>query len=125
MMTLSSTTAIDHGRRDGARSPRLLSSGTASEKNANQSGSENHHVVFKLRRDQGQQRKIPKQVPVGRGSALRMLGSGGLSSVGGPAKYASNAITMIRPVPTTKSRHAPSGQNGCPVFRINSSYSVR
>jgi hypothetical protein len=34
---------------------------------------------------------------------------GGLSSGGGSAKYASSAITTIRPVPKTKSRHAPSG----------------
>jgi hypothetical protein len=30
MMTLNSTTAIDHGRRDGARSPRLFSRGKTS-----------------------------------------------------------------------------------------------
>ena len=31
-----------------------------------------------------------------------MLGSGGLSSLGGPTKYASNAMTTISPVPNNK-----------------------
>src|SRR5437879_13443308 len=119
MVTLSSTTAIDHGRRDGARSPRLLSSGTASKRTPIKAGPRIITQPSSCGGINASNAKYQSRYQSGRGSALRMLGSGGLSSGGGPAKYASNTMTTINPGPNTKSSHQTAAQNGTPSSRIN------
>src|SRR5256885_16991092 len=69
--------------------------------------------------------KYQRRYQSGRGSAASMLGSGGLSSAGGPTKNAATAIAMIKRVATITSRQARSGQNGLPLFLSSSSYSAR
>src|ERR1044071_4474095 len=114
MITLSRTTAIDHGRREGARSPLLFNIGAASRRMPMITGPRIITQPSNCGGINANSAKYHTRYQSGFGSALRLLGSGGASSFGGPTKYASNAITTTAPVPKTKSRHAPSGQNGWP-----------
>src|SRR4030095_15432939 len=80
MITLNNTTAIDHGRRDGARSPLLLSIGAANRRMPITTGPRIIRCPSSSRGIIASRAKYQSKYQSGRGSARRMLGSGGLSS---------------------------------------------
>ena len=66
MITTAKTTIrIDHGRRNGCRSPARRHKRQEDQEQTEDERAEQNHPPFRPLRDQGQQREIPEQVPVG------------------------------------------------------------